>query len=489
MQLCNLCNLSLQSGVFPSCLKQAIVFPRLKKPNLDQDNLSSYRPISNLSFLSKIVERAVVRQFSAYASAAGLFPVRQSAYRPFHSTETAVLCSHNDLVRSIDSRQVAALVLLDLSAAFDTVDHSILLSVLSDRFSVTDTALSWFRSYLSDRTQSFVFANSQTVSHPVDCSVPQGSVFGALGFVAYTEDLENVIKRHAVKSHSFADDTKLYASVLPSDTSSARQGLTDCAADVAAWCASRRLQLNADKTEVIWFGSRANLEKIANEDLTVSIGTESIQPVKVVRDLGVLLDSQLSMNEHITKVAAACFFHLRRLRQIRRRAGPEITTRLVLALIMSRLDYCNSILSGLPQTTLEPMQRVQNAAARLILHVSLYDHVTPCLMQLHWLPIRQRINYKLCTLMFRIRAGQCPSYLSDMVQSVSSAQSRPGLRSASSNTFFVPRIRTKFAERSFSYSGPVSWNSLPAEIRSEQNFTTFKRLLKTYLFTAAFNVV
>jgi len=123
--ICKLCNLSLHNGVFPMPLKQALVLPILKKNNLDLAVASSYRPTSNLPYVSKVIERVVARRFSSHLSHCSLLPARQSAYRPFHSTETAVLSVHNDVARSIDSGQVSLLVLLDLSAAFDTVDHQI----------------------------------------------------------------------------------------------------------------------------------------------------------------------------------------------------------------------------------------------------------------------------------------------------------------------------------------------------------------------------
>jgi len=132
-------------------------------------------------------------------------------------------------------------------------------------------------------------------------------------------------------------DTQLY------DNSSLR--LTSCVSEVAKWCASRRLQLNEDKTEMISFGSRPNLAKLQRINLSLQVGTSNIQPSSVVRDLGVYMDSELTMKEHVAKTAAACFYHIRRLRQVRRRIGHEVTQQLVLALIMSRLDYCNSVLA------------------------------------------------------------------------------------------------------------------------------------------------
>ena len=287
---------------------------------------------------------------------------------------------HNDLVYAIDNRHVSLLVLLDLSAAFDTVDHDILLSILANRFSIQGLALDWFRSYLANRTQTFALAGKHTVSYSVDCSVPQGSVLGPLGFISYTEDIVDVIEWHSVLPHIYADDTQLLASAKPEDSSRLRQQLSDCVADVTQWCSSRRLQLNADKTEAIWIGSRAAINKLSSQDRSLTVGTgTTINPSDVVRDLGVLFDSELTMKKHIAKVAAVCFFHIRRLRQIRRRVGKDVTIRLVLALITPRLDYCNSVFAGLPQATLEPLglQRVQNAAARLVFDLRHRDHVSP----------------------------------------------------------------------------------------------------------------
>ena len=167
-----------------------------------------------------------------------------------------MLSVHNDVVRSIDNGQVSLLVLLDLSAAFDTVDHQILLSVLSDSFAVANNALTWFTSYLTNRTQQFMYVVSCTSSFTVDCSVPQGSVLGPLKFVAYTEDIVQLADEHDTLSHLYADDTQLYDSCRPQDCIIIRTRLSNCIVDVALWCASRRLQLNAEKTEAIWFGSR-----------------------------------------------------------------------------------------------------------------------------------------------------------------------------------------------------------------------------------------
>jgi hypothetical protein len=194
------------------------------------------------------------------------------------------------------------------------------------------------------------------------------------------------------------------------------------------------------------------------------------------------------LKQHVSLVARTGFHHLRRLRRIRRHVGEHLTTQLVLALVISRLDYCNTVLAGLPSSITAPLQRVQNAAARLVFDLRPRDHVTPALIQLHCLPVQTRITYKLCALMYQAHTGVLPAYLNETLNSCQNTVRRPGLRSASTLDFTTPRLRSKFGERAFSFAGPHAWNSLPPEIRSAENTDSFKRKLKTHLFSLAFNL-
>jgi len=274
-------NASLREGVFPDALKHAIVRPRLKKPTLNPVDANSYRPISNLSFVSKIVERVVASRFDEHVETQHLFPDRQSAYRATYSTETAVVAVHDSIVRAIDSGDVCALVLLDLSSAFDTVDHDTLLHVLNQRFGVDGTALAWFDSYLCDRTQSFHYNTQRSGPYSVDCSVPQGSVLGPKEFIAYTEELAELSDGCQLGNHLYADDTQLMKYTRITD-----HHPVSAARHQGQWCASRRLQLSPSKTEVIWFGTKHSLKKIENMDLSLHVRNDVIEPVSVVRDLG-----------------------------------------------------------------------------------------------------------------------------------------------------------------------------------------------------------
>jgi len=266
-----------------------------------------------------LVEKAVASRYVHHCDEHGLLPARQSAYRRYHSTETALVIVYNDIVRSIDRGEVVLLVLLDLSSAFDSVDHNCLTSILRDRFSVADVALSWFQSYLSGRTQTFMSGDDRSGPFTVCCSVPQGSVLGPIEFISYTEDVVELFNRHGLVHHLFADDKQLYTGALPSELHRRRHRLSSCVRDdLQEWCASRRLQLNASKTELIWFGSRSSLSRLKLEDRTLEIGATVVKPTDVVRDLGVLLDSELTMKRHVSKMVSTCFYHLRQLRQLRR---------------------------------------------------------------------------------------------------------------------------------------------------------------------------
>jgi hypothetical protein len=184
-----LVNLSLSLGVFPDDMKLAVVTPFLKKPNLNPDVLNNYRPVSNLSFLSKIIERVVIRQLHDYleTESDSLFVPVQSAYRPFHSTETAFLKVCNDLLVSADEKDVATVVaFLDQSAAFDLVDHRILIARLSDKFGICGPTLAWFQSYLSDRRQSVSVSGQFSSAVLLRSGVPQGSVLGPVLYILYT---------------------------------------------------------------------------------------------------------------------------------------------------------------------------------------------------------------------------------------------------------------------------------------------------------------
>ena len=187
-----------------------ICHPLLKKPNLDRNLLKNYRPVSNLSFISKLIEKVVAKQLNNYIDSEGLSNVNQSTYRRLHSTESALLKIQNDIAASMDSGKAVALTLLDLSAAFDTIDHDILFNSLRDWFGVDGTVLRWIKSYLSNCKQKVKLGNRFSDAFSLPYRVPQGSVLGPLRFTLYTTSLSNIISNFNVTHHLYGDDTKIY---------------------------------------------------------------------------------------------------------------------------------------------------------------------------------------------------------------------------------------------------------------------------------------
>ncbi|WP_293650351.1 reverse transcriptase family protein [Thiolapillus sp.] len=299
--LTNIINFSLSSGTFPSTFRSAVVKPLLKKASLDPNNLKNFRPVSNLSFMSKITEKVVLQQLLAYLTEHKLICPSQSAYRPHHSTETALLKITNDILLALDSGNVSLLTLLDLSAAFDTIDHCILLDRLQHMYGISGTALSWFSSYLTNRTQSVIVNDHISQVSSLSYGVPQGSVLGPILFILYTKPLSDLIQCHSIESQSFADDTQLQVSVPPSNIQSAISSLETCLSDIQTWMLENKLKLNNDKTEALLLRSSSKSFSVG-KPTTISVCGCEISFSSSARNLGFYIRDDMSMELHIKNV-------------------------------------------------------------------------------------------------------------------------------------------------------------------------------------------
>ena len=310
-------NLALSEGIFPDNFKKATVRPLLKKHNLPQDDLSSYRPISNLNFISKILERIIHSRINSHLQTFPSLCPFQSAYRKFHSTETALLRIQNDLLLASNQKKVSALILLDLSAAFDTIDHQILLTRLNSTFGFCGSALSLLSSYLSNRTQHVTIGNQSSASIPLTTGVPQGSVLGPLLFSLYTSPISSIFACTPVSFHLYADDTQLYISFSSSESSNSLASLSSTLDTVYSWLTLNRLSVNPDKTEYLLFGTYQQRSKVI--DSSVSFQGKRLNPSSHARNLGVVFESDLSLTRHISNVCRSSYHHIRQLglRQVR----------------------------------------------------------------------------------------------------------------------------------------------------------------------------
>ena len=426
----------------------------------------------------------VAKQLCDFLDSNNLFECFQSGFRAHHSTETALVKVTNDILIASDKGLLSVLVLLDLSAAFDTIDHRILLQRLEHMVGIRGVALKWFESYLSDRSQ-FVNANNlSSMPGKVRYGVPQGSVLGPILFTLYMLPLGQIIRKHCIHFHCYADDTQLYLSMKPDDANQLVR-LQACLKDIKCWMTHNYLLLNSDKTEVIVLGPKHLRDSLADNDFTLDGAT--LVSKATVKNLGVTFDQDMSFQTHINLITRSAFFQLRNIAKVRHFLSQSDAEKLVHAFVTSRLDYCNSILSGCTLKSLHGLQLVQNAAARVLTGTSRRDHITPSLASLHWLPVKYRIEFKTLLLTYKALNGLAPSYLKDLVKIRET--DRP-VRSQYVNTLDYPpdwtKAKVRIGGRAFMYQAPGLWNNLPVSVRGAATLSLFKTRLKTFLYDKAY---
>ena len=295
--LTHIIDTSILSGQFPTNMKTAIVKPLLRKCSLDIDKLKNYRPVSNLSFMSKFFEEVVLQQLVDYLDNNNLLCTSQSVYRPHHSTETLLLKTANNILLGLDKRHVSLLTLLDLSSAFDTIDHNILLDRLNYLHGISGTCLSCFRSYLSNRRQSVAIANRISSAKELHYGVLQGSVLGPILFVLCIQPHSNLIKQHSLSVHLFADDIQIKIYVLPQHVHVAISSVEICISDVKYWMIEKKLQLNNEKTECLLI--RPNKCTQNFNCTSLSFGRNVISFSTTAKNLGFHFTDDMRIDTHI----------------------------------------------------------------------------------------------------------------------------------------------------------------------------------------------
>ncbi len=476
-------NLSLQLGDMPLSMKHAIIKPLLKKSGLELVH-NNYRPVSNLSYLSKLIERAVASQLINHLKINGLMDVYQSAYKMYNSTETALLKVRNDILMEMDKNNTAMLILLDLSAAFDTIDHEILIRRLEKRCGLKGTALSWFISYLKDRTQSVMINGHQSKPVKLKYGVPQGSVLGPILFTIYTSPLSEIFSEYNMDYHCYADDTQIYMGFNArheEDQKVAVNKMEKCIRAVKDFMNKNKLKLNDEKTEFVLIGTKYWMNKLKFNEIMV--GETKITATEKARNLGVVFDKEMGMKSHISNMCKTGFHNLRNLSAIRGILDKDTAKTAAHAFVTSGLDYCNSLLYGLPEAQIRRLQLVHNAAARVVVKKRKFDHISEDLKDMHWLPIKSRIKFKILLLTWKALNGQAPTYLKELLKyKVNTHDGRV------KNTLFVPKTKlVTCGDRAFSTVAPILWNSLPNSLRNIDKVNTFKKKLKTLLFKEAYD--
>ena len=356
-------NASLNSACFCKEWKISVVRPLLKKKGLDLLE-KNYRPVSNLPFLSKLVERTTLAKFDQHCREHQLLRDFQSAYRKGYSTETSLIKMTNNILWSMERKEVTAVIVLDMSAAFDTVDHDLLLNILHNKYGITDSALQWYQSYLRPSGMKVQINDAYLSIRALNYSVPQGSASGANLFTAYCAPIKSVILT-GITINGFADDhliRKPFNADSQDQESQSILLMMDTVANIGSWMDTMCLKLNPDKTEFIMFGYKNQLVKCTTSYVTISDSTIPNSPS--VKYLGVTLDENLNLKEHILSKCRKGNANFVRICNIWEYLTKDACTTLVLGLCISHLDYANALYYGLPDKTISHLQHHTNIVCK-----------------------------------------------------------------------------------------------------------------------------
>ena len=470
-----LVNISLAEGSM-ECLKNAIILPLIKEMDevMDCDVLKNYRPVSNLVFLEKLIERIVSIRLNRHMTDNNLHSNHQYGYKKSHSTETLLVKVLNDLLISCDEKKPTILMLLDLSAAFDTVDQVKLLDILQKEIRIEGAALNWFKSFLMERTQRVKINDSYSYITKLLYGVAQGSVLGPDLFNIYVRSLYPYIKPSLFSIFGFADDHQLMKTFVPIlQVRAFEDDVNRCLQLISSWMNDFFLCLNPTKTKILVVRPHTLTHCIIMNGTFVN--NNCIRFVKEAKNLGVILDDTLTFEQQITQVVKSCILTIKKLAKIKSFLSYQQLRTLVSTCIFSKIDYCNSLYIGINAALIKKLQSVQNSAVQLIRKRQNQTHLSTreYLKKFHWLPVKERIVFKLLLLVHKCMIGNAPESLSNLLQFGGSSRT---------NKLEEPRSNGVYGDRSFSRAGPKLWNLLPANIRMQKDTEKFKTNLKTFLF-------
>ena len=467
--LTDIINRSLTSSTFPDAWKSAEVIPLLKEG--DHELASNNRPLSLLVVASKICERVVLNQLSTYLAENNRFSSHQSGNRKYHSTETINIMVTDCILDAMDKKMLTALVLLDLSKAFDSVSHTILLHKLSC-IGVSPDAVKWFDSYLSGRSQFVRIGTEISSSLPIIHGVPQGAILSPLLFCIYTNDLPSTTESCSLDS--YVDDSKALLSFSVKDIEQATYNLQSDLNRIVRWCSANQLLINPGKTKFLLIGTRQLMQTIP-PDISLNLLGETITPVSSAKDLGVFLDSHLTYDFHITKLVSSCMSTLCQINRVKDSFDSDTLSLVIEALVISKLLYCSSVWSNTSSVNLKKLQAVQNFACRIITNTKKYDHITSVLQKLGWLPIEQLLLFKDTIMAYKGINNLAPNYLCNKFRKRSELHDHPMRHQDLLNT---PFYRTAAGQRTFQYRGTKLWNNLESELKNIPTISSFKKKLK-----------
>ena len=465
-------NHSIQTGHFPQDFKLAKIIPIPKSES--SNDINNYRPISLLSIVSKVFERAVHSQLLSFLKKENLLSERQSGFRPKHSTSTCLTEICDFLYEHLDKGRLIGAVFLDLRKAFDIIPHDLLIKKLSS-YGLDGIALKWFESYLKGRQQCVSFKGATSDFLPVYSGVPQGSILGPLLFCIYINEISDLPLHPQTKISLYADDTAIFSSGF--GVHSVQKQLQADIKVISQWFLENGLIVNTDKTKVMLFAS-SKRKKTA--ELNIVMDGELLEKVTKFKYLGVVVDQNLDWTPHVNEVIKKLCSSVACIRRIRHCVTKSTLTQLYYSLFLPHIDYCCTAWGCTTKTNLGRLQRCQNKFARLVLNAEYRTSTVSLLDALKWQSIEKRLSYQYCIMAYKSLNDMGPPYLSHLLSRRNVVYST---RHVESNQLYLPIPKTENKKRSFSYKASKLFNSLPLHVQSSSTLEVFKKRLRAHQYT------
>jgi len=354
-----------------------------------------------------------------------------------------------------------------------TVDQEKLIDILKNEIGIEGTALRWFRSYLTERTQRVKINDDYSKQVNLLYGVAQGSVLGPPLFNIYIRSLYHYIKPLLYQIFGFADDHQLMKAFVPAQQVKAFDDIEKCLNMINTWMNEFFLCLNANKTKILVISPPSLRDSIILRG--TFIDNVCIRFVHSAKNLGVVLDETLTFDEQVKRVVKSCICIIKKIAEIKSFLSPEQLKTVVCASVLSKLDYCNALYFGITKARMKKLQSVQNSAVQLIRKKINKQEVSTAelLKEFHWLPVKKRVSFKLMLIVHKCLLGKAPKSLQEMMVKGGSLRTKK---------LEERRCNGEMGERSISVAGPKLWNLLPLDIRIEDDTDEFKNKLKTFLF-------